>query len=140
MGDYPFAYPSPFVRTSISLPLTRAERKVFFNCQEPLARCRFFLVGDFFQSIRKKFTYDELIRFGIAENPNLPAITTLEWWFPATTGTRTVDQGSLDLPPSISFVHVHKCGGSTVHAVLRQVRDQLQHGRDSLHAQVSTFK
>jgi hypothetical protein len=146
IGEYPFktGLPFPSVRTTIlPRPLTGVEREVFFDCQEPLSRCRFFSVADFFHNVSNQFTSEEWMRLGIA-NPNLPAITTLEWWYEdeylSSTTERIQDWPDPNLPPSVSFIHVHKCGGSTIHSVLRQVRDKIHNDRGSLHAQVSTFK
>ena len=116
---------------STSHRLSAAERAVFFDCQHPLAHCRYLEVGDLFQRLSEHYTDDDMKQFG-ANNPNLPAITTLEWLCDDDC------QRVVGLPPLVSFVHVHKCGGTTIHAVLRQVRDNLL--ESGIQAQVSTFK
>jgi hypothetical protein len=111
-------------------------KKGFFDCDQPESLCRFFQPKLFWQEggLGQPFMKD-YERLGGA-NKNLPACTALEWsWLPKSSNSTTVSNTSTSntsaydysyLPQRLSFVHMHKCGGTTIKSSLYDLSRKLK--------------
>ena len=89
----------------------------FFNCDEENAICNFFRPHHFFHSGLGAPFLPDYKRLG-GTNQNLPACTGLSWWPLDKNLTSHYNY----VPQNISFVHMHKCGGTTVKAAMQDLR------------------
>ena len=102
--------------SSLHVNLTESQRRHFFDCDHPESPCVYFRLKDFLEQQGIAFNQT----WG-SQNRNLPAITSLN--YRATTETLTTKAS--DMPNRFSFVHFHKCGGSTVKAIFQARRKEL---------------
>ena len=108
----------------------------FWNCNLPETPCRYFTPRHFWGDAAAviNVTRADYKRLG-GTNKNLPAMTALSWWYgspPARAGSRLPPSNNLlleeqpppvvSLPHNLSFIHVHKCGGTTVKALLTKTK------------------
>lgn len=101
-----------------SIPLETAQilkddPSQFWDCDLAAVPCRFFSPHNFFQAQAQGFDYQ---RLG-GNNNNLPAMTALSW---SSSSNLLVD-----LPHNISFIHIHKCVGTTVKALFAQAKQRV---------------
>jgi len=124
---------------SASLQLLHQDPASFWNCNLDQTPCRYFRPYHFFwdkEGAGSAFAGDYK-RLG-GTNKNLPAVTTLSW-------SRRDDSKANDktdvLPHNISFIHVHKCGGTTVKAILAQAKIKLGNSnRQGIQADLHNYK
>lgn len=117
---------------SAALKLLREDPDSFWNCDLPDTACRYFRPYTFFwdeDGAGSTFA-DDYERLG-GKNKNLPAMTALSWW---------KDDDELTLPHNMSFIHVHKCGGTTVKAILAQTKNKLSDKSKKRHASLNNYK
>jgi hypothetical protein len=109
------------------------EREGFFDCDRDDSLCTFFRPQHFFREKGKPFLVD-YERLG-GTNKNLPACTSLSWW------SHDDDERELffSLPHNISFVHMHKCGGTTVQQTMLDVRKNIR-ASGSSYCHIQTYK
>jgi hypothetical protein len=118
----------------------------FFDCDRPESLCRFFQPKLFWQEggLGEPFGKD-YERLGGA-NKNLPACTALEWSrrviqvHPHTTASNA-STSAYDysyLPQRLSFVHMHKCGGTTIIASLFDLSHKLKASATSSSVRAKT--
>jgi Sulfotransferase family len=138
----------------------------FFDCHRNDSLCTFFQPRHFFQNGSGKAAFmreHDFERLG-GSNPNLPACTGLSWWstsptlqdfnnnnnnnttitlslVPSTTTTR--NNNSNAYWHNLSFIHIHKCGGTTIQATMRALQTQIIRSSSSLNnvtCNVETYK
>jgi hypothetical protein len=63
-------------------------------------------------------------------NNNLPAITSFTWWHDTVDQATTIGRENefpSYIPANVSFVHMHKCGGSTIKATFQKLLKRMNH-------------
>ena len=106
------------------------EKEDFFDCDREGALCIFFRPQDFFRASGRAFLVD-YERLG-GTNPNLPACTALSWQSSAR-------HAAFDyMPRNVTFVHTHKCGGTTVQGAMQALRNRMK--RAGLSVDLQTYK
>lgn len=116
--------------TSVLPPLlTQDQIDVMFDCDKPKSYCRYFSPYEFFRNGPGYDFLDEYNRTLGGNNENLPAITTLRSWPRNLNNNKKSNTALSVLLPyrntankyqSLSFVHCHKAGGSTVIAAIHR--------------------
>lgn len=101
-----------------TMQLLQDNASQFWNCELPTTPCRYFNPYHFFQEEAKDLQEDYK-RLGGANN-NLPAMTALSW-----SSTSHKSSSASALPQNLSFVHIHKSGGTTVKTLLAQAKQRL---------------
>lgn len=94
----------------------------FWNCDLAETPCQYFNPHHFFwdsEGAGARFAADKdaYRRLG-GNNKNLPAMTALSWH-------KNEGRKYAALPHNVSFIHIHKCGGTTVQAILAQTKGKL---------------
>lgn len=118
---------------------------LFWDCDLPETPCRYFYPQRFWgwdhddsnnnnnnnTSAPGSAFRDDYQRLG-GTNKNLPAMVALSWYPTITTTSSTGDIHRAHpvvslpiLPHNLSFIHVHKCGGTTVKALLGQAKKKV---------------
>ncbi|GKY91000.1 hypothetical protein MPSEU_000072800 [Mayamaea pseudoterrestris] len=104
-----------------------------FNCSHPESPCVYFELGKFLE--QQNITLNQTWR---SMNPNLPAITSLRW---STRNVMAATQASwMHIPANVSFIHIHKCGGSSVKAIFQALRKQWSRRNPNLDVHVNTYQ
>jgi hypothetical protein len=128
--------PASRIVKDVSVMEVHIHKEGFFDCDRPESLCRFFQPKLFWQEggLGEPFGKD-YERLGGA-NKNLPACTALEWsrslLLPvnnstaSNTSTHTSAYDYSYLPRRLSFVHMHKCGGTTIIASLFDISHKLE--------------
>uniref|UniRef100_A0A6V2A7H8 Sulfotransferase domain-containing protein n=1 Tax=Ditylum brightwellii TaxID=49249 RepID=A0A6V2A7H8_9STRA len=111
--------------------LSQSEKDNFFDCAHQDSLCRYFHPQTFFQSSLPSKDEREYKRIG-GLNSNLPACTGLVWWeeheklkhqdlqknkqLPLSNNDDNFEYDYI--PHNLTFVHMHKCGGSSVKSAM----------------------
>ena len=120
----------------------------FFGCSSNESICKDFVPKHFFkvyvadqvlrneadhENVSPEQTLKDWRNFVGLENSNLPALDSI-WWT-----TKVGRASAVNFPRNITFVHDHKCGGTSVQSTLyRRARSLRQ--QEGLDASVDTFK
>ena len=124
-----------------TLQLLQQNPKAFWNCHLSETPCRYFDPYRFFHEIGLRQDLSQYKRLGGLNN-NLPAMTALYWSSTSLPGDDDDDDDDDDdadelsnlqhnqkigsyLPHNISFIHVHKAGGTSVKTLLAQAKNAL---------------
>lgn len=106
----------------------------FWNCDLAAVPCRFFRPHQFFQEQAQGLDYKSLG----GNNNNLPAMAALSWSSTSSSSSAAV----VGLPHNVSFIHIHKSGGTTVKTLLAQTKERISDLRTTAQtdAQLNHYK
>ena len=104
----------------------------FFDCDSVNSKCTFLYPGQFYQHYNHITSSKNEWRQTIGlDNSNLPALTSLSWWttFSASDTSNSnlqqldhlIDE-HLGLSRNLTYIHVHKCGGTSIKVPFQNVR------------------
>jgi len=110
----------------------------FWDCHRPETPCRYFDPSSFFHSKEGAgFAFQNSTKELGGTNKNLPAMTALSWSSPSSS----FEQMTLSLPRNISFIHIHKCGGTTVKTILAKAKQDITTATSTnIQAEIYNYK
>jgi hypothetical protein len=137
-----------------SIPTTGNEHIAsFFECNNKGSKCRYLYPGRFYEHYFSIYIKDVNVsangqslqwRNSIGlDNANLPALTSLSWWGDFSSwniGSFTNQQWAEHLvdkyfsfPRNITYIHVHKCGGTSIQSTLSKRATQVKNVQFRMH-------
>jgi hypothetical protein len=133
-----------YVPNPATVKLLEENPASFWNCDLLESPCRYLEPHYFFhQGPGKEFVSKEQYKRLGGTNNNLPAIMALSWW-PSSAEQYKNDPANSEnhclLPRNISFVHVHKCGGTTIKTLLVQTKNYFEALAPDMQANFQTLK